>query len=250
MSKHGAKVTWPLTRSIWNELMNLRSVALVAFGAAVVIACIPEYTFQKPEDFRRACKDARVRFYKPPSSPVRSVLWKQEPELARNVTFHGYVIDGNQRLKWAGTVNDGWQPFLSYHVPVYKPLQQTYKEREAGILASGFSRDYRNEVGTFIAPASFDVQVTYTIGPESSLSGWAGRSMPMAKHSLEVIDLRTGERLAEMTYVIDRARGLACGENIPGQVNMDVFVLQASNLIQNVVQHPEGWVAPKTQYAL
>ncbi|HPH12523.1 MAG TPA: hypothetical protein PLC34_01895 [Burkholderiaceae bacterium] len=227
--------------------MNLRLLAIAALAVAVVVACIPEYTFYKPENFRQACKDAHTRFYRPPSSPVRSVLWKQEPEQARSVTFHGYVIDGNQRLKWAGTVTDGWQPFLSYHVPVYKPFQQSYKEREAGIPASGFSRDYRNEVGTFIVPASFDVQVTYTIGPESSLNG-AGRSMPMAKHSLEVTDLRTGERLAEMIYVIDRARSLACGENIPGQVNMDVFVLQATNLIQNVVQHPKSWVAPKIQY--
>lgn len=228
--------------------MKLLFLAIVALAVTVVVACIPEFTFRKPEDFRQACKDARVRFYKPPSAPVRSVLWKQEPESARSVTFHGYVIDNNQRLKWAGTVLDGWQPFLEYHVPVYKPLQQSYKEREAGIPASGFSRHFRNELGTFIVPASFDVQVTYTIGPESSLSGGGGRSMPMAKHSLEVIDLRTGERLAEMIYVIDRARNLACGENIPGQVNMDVFVLQATNLIQNVVQHPEGWVAPKTQY--
>lgn len=232
--------------------MNLRFLAVVALAVAVVVAMVvaslPEYTFQKPEDFRQACKDAHVRFYKPPSSPVQSVLWKQEPKHARSVTFHGYVIDSNQRLKSAGTVTDGWQPFLSYHVPVYKPLQQTYKERDAGIPASGFSRDYRNEVGTFIKPVSFDVQVTYTIGPESSLSG-AGRSMPLAKHSLEVTDLRTGERLAEMIYVIDRARGLACGENIPGQANMDVFVLQATNLIKNVVA-PESrnWVAPMTQY--
>lgn len=212
--------------------MNLRILAIAALAVVFVNACS-----RVPEDFRQACKDAHVRFYKPPSSPVQSVLWKQEPEQARAVTFHGYVIDSNQRLKSAGTVLDGWQPFLSYHVPVYKPFQQS----------SGFSRTYRNEVGTFIVPASFDVQVTYTIGPESSLNG-AGRSMPMAKHSLEVTDLRTGERLAEMIYVIDRARSLACGENIPGQVNMDVFVLQATNLIQNVVQHPKSWVAPKTQY--
>jgi hypothetical protein len=228
--------------------MNLRFLAIVAFVAAVVIACIPEYTFHKPEDFRQACKDTHVHFYKPPSSPVRSVLWKQEPEQARSVTFHGYVIDNNQRLKWAGTVLDGWQPFLEDYVPVYKPLERSYADRKAGIPASGFSRGYKNEHGAFIAPASFDVQVTYTIGPESSLNG-AGRSMPLAKHSLDVTDLRTGERLAEMIYVIDRARSLACGENIPGQVNMDVFVLQATNLVQNVVQHPKSWVAPKTQYA-
>lgn len=227
--------------------MNPRFVAIVAFVVAVVVACIPEYTFRKPEDFRQACKDARVRFYKPPSAPVRSVLWKQEPESARSVTFHGYVIDSNQRLKWAGTVLDGWQPFLEDYVPVYKPLERSYADLKAGIPASGYSRGYRNETGTFVVPASFDVQVIYTIGPESSLHE-AGRSMPLAKHSLEVTDLRTGERLAEMIYVIDRARSFACGENIPGQVNMDVFVLQATNLIQSVVQHPEGWVAPKTQF--
>lgn len=227
--------------------MNLRFIAIAALAVAAVIAWIPEYTFHKPLDFRQACKDAHVRFLKPPSSPVRSVLWKQEPEQARSVTFHGYVIDWNQRLKWAGTVLDDWQPFLDYYVPVFKPLEQSYADRKAGIPASGFSRNYRNELGAFIVPASFDVQVTYTIGPETSLNK-AGRSMPMAKHTLDLIDLRTGERLAEMVYVIDRARSLACGENIPGQVNMDVFVLQATNLLQNVVQHPKSWVAPETKY--
>jgi hypothetical protein len=227
--------------------MNLRFLAIAAFAIAVAVAYIPEYTFHKPADFRQACKDAHVRFYRPPSSPVRSVLWKQEPEQARSVTFHGYVIDGDQRLKWAGTVLGDWQPFLEDYVPVFKPLERSYAERKAGIPASGFSRGYRNELGTFIVPASFDVQVTYTIGPESSLNG-AGRSMPLARHTLEVTDLRTGKRLAEMIYVIDRARSLACGENIPGQVNMDVFVLQATNLVQNVVQHPKSWGVPQTQY--
>lgn len=228
--------------------MKLRFLATVALAIALVVAFTPENTFHEPDDFRQACKDAHVRFYKPPSSPVQSVLWKQEPEQARSVTFHGYVIDGNRRLKSAGTVTDGWQPFLASYVPVYKPLEQSYADRAAGIPSTGFSRDYRFQNGAFVVPESFDVQVTYTIGPESSLNG-AGRSMPLAKHSLEVTDLRTGERLAEMIYVIDRARGLACGENIPGQANMDVFVLQATNLIQNVVvPEPRSWVAPKTQY--
>ncbi len=227
--------------------MKLRFLAIAALAVAAVVTCISEYTFQKPEDFRRACNDAHVRFYKPPSSPVRSVLWKQEPDQARSVTFNGYVIDGNQRLKSAGTVLDGWQPFLADYVPVYKPLEWSYADRKAGIPASGYSRSYRNELGEFMVPTSFDVQVTYTIGPDSSLNG-AGRSMPMATHSVEVTDLRTGERLAEMIYVIDRSRSLACGENIPGQVNMDVFVLQATNLVQNVVQYPKGWSVPKTHY--
>ena len=235
--------------------MKLRLLAVVILGCTlVIVASMPDYTFRKPEDFRQACKDAHVRFYKPPSAPVRSVIWRQEPEMARNVTFHGYVIDGNQRLKYAGTVAaDDWQPFLDSYVPVYRPLQQSYAEKKAGIPASGFVRSYKNERGNNVVGSEiFDVSVTYTIGPESSLNG-AGRSMPLAKHSLEVTDLRTGERLAEMIYVIDRARSLACGENIPGQVNMDVFVLQATNLIQNVVKWPnyqanKPWVAPKTSY--
>lgn len=228
--------------------MNLRILVIAALAVVFVNACSRENTFHVPEDFQKVCKDAHVRFYKPPSFPVQSVLWKQEPEQARAITFLGYVIDGNQRLESAGTVTDGWQPFLSGYVPVYKPLERSYSDRAAGIPSSGYSRDYRFQTGTFIVPASFDVEVTYTIGPDSSLNG-AGRSMPMAKHSLEVTDLRTGERLAEMIYVIDRARSLACGENIPGQVNMDVFVLQATNLIQNVVvPEPRRWAAPKTQY--
>jgi hypothetical protein len=54
-----------------------------------------------------------------------------------------------------------------------------------------------------------------------------------------------------MVYVIDRKRGLACGANLPGAVNMDVFVLQATNLVQNVVPpeaYAKDWVVPKTPY--
>jgi hypothetical protein len=108
-------------------------------------------------------------------------------------------------------------------------------------------RRYRNERETFIVSASFDIKVRYTIEPESSLKG-AGRSMPIAKHSLEVTDLRTGERLAEMVYVIDRARILAFREITRGQANINVFVLQAMNLVQSAVQHPKSWVAPKIRY--
>lgn len=230
--------------------MKLRLMTLVALAAVATAAIVSSHVPSTPDDFLQACKDTRVRFYKPPSAPVTSVLWQQEPEQARRVSYHGYVIASNKKLIASGTILDGWQPFLLDYVPVYSPLEKTYEQSKAGLPASGFFKRYRRELGSDPGPASFDVKVTYTIGPESSLTS-VGDFMPMAKHSLEVTDLRTNERLAEMVYVIDRARSLACGENIPGQANMDVFVLQATNLIQNVVQPPgymKPWVAPKTQY--
>ena len=91
--------------------MNLRILAIAALAVVFVNACSRENPFHVPEDFRQACKDAQVRFYKPPSSPVQSVLWKQEPEQARAVTFHGYVIDSNQSDIRVG-------PLLSRHTPL------------------------------------------------------------------------------------------------------------------------------------
>lgn len=230
--------------------MKLLGLAVAILAVAGGFALLPDHTFTTPLDFQHACKNTHVRFFKPPSSPVTSVLWIQEPAKARSITFHGYVIEGNKRLKTSGTAVDGWQPFLSDYVPVFKPLERTHEQRKAALPAVGFFRNYRNQTDRDTVPASFDVKVTYTIGPESALNT-SGRWMPMATHSLEVFDLRTNERLAEMVYVVDRARNLACGENIPGQANMDVFVLQATNLIHIVVQPPNyrfRWVAPVTQY--
>lgn len=226
---------------------------LVLVGGAptlLLVNAVSTWILPAPNDFRLACKQAHVRFYKPPSAPVTSVLWRQEPERSRHITFRGYVISNNKTLKSSGTALDEWQPLLSDYVPVFTPLKQSYAQRNAGVPASGFFRQYRRDSGQVSSPSAFDIVVVYTIGPDYSLDA-AGNSMPMAKHELVVTDLRTGERLAEMVYVIDQKRGLACGENIPGQANMDVFALQATNLIHSVVQ-PENyrfrWTAPTTQY--
>lgn len=230
--------------------MNSRDLVVVAVLIAGIYFLVPDYTFTTPLDFRRACEDTHVRFHKRPSGPVTSVLWQQLPERARSVTFHGYAISGNKKLTHAGTMTVSWQPFLADYVPVYSVRERTSDERKAGRAASGYVKKYR---GTFVndaGPSAFDVRVTYTISPESSLNS-AGRWMPMATHSLQVTDMRSNELLADMVYVIDRKRGLACGANLPGAVDMDVFVLQATNLIQNVVPpeaYAKDWVVPKTRY--
>ena len=101
--------------------------------------------------------------------------------MARNVTFHGYVIDGNQRLKSAGTVAaDDWQPFLdSLMCQCTDRCSSLMRKKKLVFLRRGFVRSYKNERGNNVAGSEvFDVSVTYTIGPESSLNG-AGRSMPI-----------------------------------------------------------------------
>lgn len=230
--------------------MKSSDLVLVAIVIAGIYFVVPEYTFTTPADFRQACKETHVRFHRQPSEPVTSLLWQQLPELARDVTFRGYAISGNRELRSAGTMSVSWQPFLKDYVPVYSPRQRSADERKAGLAASGYIKTYKGTVVQDTGPASFDAMVTYTISPESSLKS-AGRWMPMATHSLQVTDLRSNELLSEMVFVIDRKRGLACGVNMPGAVNMDVFVLQATNLVQNVVPpepYAKRWVMPKTQY--
>lgn len=220
-----------------------------------VVACVPKYTFYTPEDFQLTCQQAHVRFFKPPSAPVTSVLWQRAPEdtIRKKIQYHGYVIKNNKHLVASGTALDGWQPFLQDYVPVYEPLSQwesdrLRKERGQSVMKTPlFLKKYKKEMENGVESIRFDVKVTYTVGPDSVFK-YAVARMPMARHSVEVTDLRTDELLAEMTYFIDKERGLACGENIPGQANMDVFALQATNLMQNVLPSAKNWVRPTTRY--
>jgi hypothetical protein len=206
--------------------MFSRRSALVIIGLSVLgllawrsgASAYMDRLFQSKQ-YIEACKTVEVRFIRKPRTPVRSVALDYLPHTPSEPKRR-YEFNASGRVERVGTVF--WQPRLEQQVERFELRTQYGKDKPEW----QFYR-YEGQVPPyFVGARSAEVLVVDTISHSEELLKplW---QQGMVEHRLKVTDLRNGDELAEMSYVVDLKSQRACGTNTNAAIDVDLFILQA-----------------------
>jgi hypothetical protein len=203
-----------LQRSIVTA-MALGVVILLAWQAGVGSFV---YSLFLPKDYIEACKSAGIRILQSPKTPVTSVVLDYAPSPIREMKRR-YEFSFGGQLDSVGSAY--WQPQVEEQIEVFeertiygpdKPDWQFFKFHGA-------------KTRTLVKEMSAQVRVVDTIenSEEFQKPLW---KQGMVKHHLKVTDLRNGDELAEMIYIVDLKNRRGCGVNAKNAIDVDAFILQ------------------------
>lgn len=176
-------------------------------------------SFFLPKDYIEACKSAGIRISKSPKTPVTSVVLDYVPspvrEMKRRYEFNfGGQLDG---------VSSGLtQPQVEEQIDVFEVRTEYGPDKPEW----QFLKFQGTKKRTFVKEMSAQVRVVDTIenSEEFHKPLW---QQSMVKHHLKVTDLRNGDELAEMIYVVDLKNRRGCGVNAKNAIDVDTFILKA-----------------------
>ena len=175
-----------------------------------------------PNEYVEACKASGVRLLKPPRAPVKSVALDYLPLAAAEVRRR-YEFGSSGRIERVGTLV--WQPRVEQQADLFEVRTKYGPDRPEW----QFYRYRRQDTPDFAAAISAEVLVVDTVSHSEELTN-ALWKQGMVQHHLKVTDLRNGDELAEMSYVVDLSNRRGCGINAREAIDVDVFILQATRI--------------------
>jgi hypothetical protein len=197
------------------------AIGLCALALVVWLGSASGYVDRlfQPKEYLEACKLAGVRFIRSPRASVRSVALDYLPPNASEAKRR-YELSANGRVELVGSLF--WQPRVEQQVGRFE-IRTAYGPDKP---AWQFYRYERKDTPDFAASMSADVLVVDTVSHSEELQN-ALWQQGMVEHYLKATDLRTGDELAEMYYVVDLKNKRACGNNANAAIDVDLFILQA-----------------------
>ncbi len=174
--------------------------------------------------FAAACKVMGPKYKKLPSSPVRSIAYdwvgKHPPPYGMfNVQF-------GTRLTTMGGAGEASHASIEFS-------ERKRSEYREGRPTKGPDEPYIRipKAGPYYGIPAFtaDVLVRYRMTPEEELEKAEIIQGPVL-YEVTVIDRRTEEELASLSYTIDRKKGRACGLTGPNELRQHDFILRALGL--------------------
>jgi hypothetical protein len=171
-----------------------------------------------PAAYTEACKSAGVRIFKRPRAPVTSVVLDSvPPPTGEAKNRYEFSVGGALRSV------QSWAPRSDTHLAF---VDQRRELPHGAAATSRFTR-FQGGTVTVVDGSSAQVRVADEVGNAREFRKPL-RQQKMVTHKLTATDLRNGDVLAEMVYVVDVERGRGCGLNARNAIDVNAFVLEAT----------------------